>query len=108
MTVPVTASNAALGSGTLVPGAAVLVMHILETTIDGQNELANKSINVNLVATPSITSLTVSPTTIAIGGPSASWTATLQNPANSLQNVVLQGYMVQGATRQPAGGVAVS
>ena len=108
MTVPVTASNAALGSGTLVPGAAVLVMRVLETTIDGQNELANKSINVNLVATPSITSLTVSPTTIAIGGPSASWTATLQNPANSLQNVVLQGYMVQGATRQPAGGVAVS
>lgn len=108
MTVPVAVSNAALGSGTLVPGAAVLVMRILETTVDGQNELANKSVAVNLVATPSITSLTLSPTTIAIGGPSASWTATLQNPANSLQNVSLQAYMVQGATRQPAGGVAVS
>jgi hypothetical protein len=108
MTVPVSVSNSALGNGILVPGAAVLVMHILETTVDGQNELANKSVAVNLVATPSITSLTLSPTTLAIGGPRASWTATLQNPANSLQNVLLQGYMVQGATRQPAGGVSVS
>jgi hypothetical protein len=108
MTVPVSVSNLALGNGVLVPGAAVLVMRILETTVDGQNELANKSVNINLVATPSIASLTLSPTTLAIGGPRASWTATLQNPANSLQNVSLQGYVVQGTARQAAGGVSVS
>jgi hypothetical protein len=108
MSIPISASNTTLGSGTLVPGAAVLVMRVLETTVSGQTELGNKSINVNLVATPGITSLTIAPTTIAIGGPRASWTATLQNPANTLQNVVLQGYLVQNAARQPTGGVVVS
>ena len=108
MSISVTASNSALGDGTLMAGAAVLVMRVLETTVNGQTELGNKSVNVNLVGTPGITSLTIAPTTIAIGGPRATWTATLQNPASSLQNVLLQGYMVQGATRRPAGGVSVS
>jgi hypothetical protein len=71
-------------------------------------EVANKSLDVNLVATPSITLLTLASTTLAIGGPSTTYTATLQNPANSLQNVLLQGYVVQGAARQPAGGAQVT
>jgi hypothetical protein len=108
MSIPIVATNGSLGNGILVPGAAVLVMRVLEAAAGGQTELGSKSINVNLVATPGITSLTIVPTTIAIDGPRATWTAVLQNPANSLQNVSLQGFMVQGATRRPAGGVVVT
>lgn len=108
MTVPVSASNAATGIGTLVPGAAVLVMHVYQADPTGPIELASKSINVNLVATPGITSLTLASTTLPIDGPSISYTATLNNPANSLQGMTLQGVIVQGSTTRAAGGLSVN
>ena len=107
MTVVAAASNASAGSGTLAPGAAVFVLRILQTVGGAETELATRSVDVNLVGTPSITTLTLTSTTLAIDGPSANYTATMQNPSNSLQGVVLQGYVVQGSTRRAAGGVSV-
>jgi hypothetical protein len=107
MSVPFTVSNSTTGSGTLVPGAAVFVMHVLQTS-SGTVELATKSVNVTLVSSPSITSLTLVSTTLAIGGPSTGWTATMQNPAKSLQNMVLQGAIVQGPAIRTTGALQVS
>lgn len=108
MTFDAQASNAAPGSGTLVPGPATLILHVIQTVGTTESELASKSIDVNLVATPGITALALAPTTLAIDGPAASYTATLQNPANSLQGVLLQGYIVQGQSRRAAGGSLVT
>lgn len=110
MTVATTTSNAAPGSGTLVPGAGVLVMRLLQTVDGVQTELSVRSVDVNLVATPTVASLALSSTTLAIDGPSISWTATLQNPTKSLQGVALQGTIVQtlqGTTRRASGGTLV-
>jgi hypothetical protein len=108
MTFSATASNSAPGSGTLVPGPATFTLHVVQTTAGVETELANKSILVNLVTSPSITTLTLAPTTLTIDGPAATYTATLQNPAGSLQGVLLQGLIVQGEARHAAGGVLVA
>jgi hypothetical protein len=112
MNIPATASNTAAGVGALAPGSAEFIVRVLQTTGGTEVELATKSTTVNLVATPSITSLTLASTTLAIDGPGTTWTATLQNPAKSLQGVLLQGYIVQttttGTTRRAAGGLQVS
>lgn len=102
------ATNAPPGTGTLVPGSATLVLRVLHVTLAVETELASKSVTVNLIATPSITTLTLAPTMVAIGGPSATYNASLQNPANSLQGVQLQGWFVQGLVRRAAGGTLVS
>ncbi len=92
----------------LSPGGAVLVMTVLQDGV----ELASKSLDVTLVATPMIASVTLASTTIAIEGPATTFTAVLQNPANSLQGVVLQGYIAQTQASPPAkrasGGVSVT
>jgi hypothetical protein len=110
MTIPATASNGPDGPngvGTLIPGSAEFVVSVIQTTNGTEVELATKSVTVNLVATPSITALTLASTTLAIDGPGTTYMATLQNPAKSLQSVALQGYIVQGTTRRAAGGVQV-
>ena len=102
------ASNSSSGNGTLVPGSATLVLRVVQTINTTVTELASKNVAVNLAGTPSITSLTLVSTTLTIDGPGTSYTATIQNPANSLQNVLLQGEIVQGETRRAAGGTMVS
>jgi hypothetical protein len=101
-------SNSSPGNGTLVPGAATIVLRVLQTVDATVTELAGKSIAVNLAATPTITSLALGSTTLTIDGPATSYTATILNPANSLQNVLLQGEIVQGLTRRAAGGTMVT
>jgi hypothetical protein len=110
MSIQATARNGADGPdgvGTLVPGSALFVVTVIQTTDGTEVELATKSVTVNLVATPSIATLTLASTTLAIDGTGTGYTATLQNPAKSLQSVALQGYIVQGTTRRAAGGVQV-
>ena len=108
MNIPATASNGAPGIGAFAPGAAEFIVRVLQTTGGTEVELATKSVTVNLVSTPAIASLTLASTTLAIDGPGTTWTASLQNPAKSLQGVLLQGYIVQGTTRRAAGGLQVS
>ena len=41
---------------------------------------------------------------LSIGGPSVSYTVTVENKGGSVSNVILQGAIVQGSVSQPAGG----
>jgi hypothetical protein len=107
MTFNASASNSAPGTGSLAPGSATFVLHVIQTSGTGDTELASKSLLVNLVATPGM-SVTLAPTTLLIDGAAATATAVIQNPANSLQGVLLQGWIVQGQTRRAAGGIVVS
>lgn len=112
MTFAAVASNSAPGSvGSLAPGSATFILHVIQTSDAGDTELASKSLLVNLVATPSMT-VTLSPTTITIGGAAATATAVIQNPANSLPGVLLQGWLIQGVApnqvRKATGGSLVT
>jgi hypothetical protein len=111
MSFTASASNSAPGAGTLNPGPATFTLHVVQTSDAGETELANKSLLVNLVGTVTMT-VTVAPTTIMIGGAAATATAVIQNPANSLQGVFVQGYVVQGTApnqaRRPTGGSLVT
>jgi hypothetical protein len=111
MTFTASVSNLIAGPGTLAPGSATFVLHVIQTSDAGDTELASKSLLVNLVATPSMT-VTLAPTTLVIGGGAATATAVIQNPANSLQGVLLQGWIVQGTApnqaRRASGGALVT
>ena len=111
MTFAASASNSALGTGTLSPGSATFTLHVIQTSDAGDTELANKSLLVNLVGTPSMT-VTIAPLAVLIDGAAATATAVIQNPANSLQGVLLQGWAVQGTApneiRRPTGGSLVT
>jgi len=109
MTFAASASNSAAGSGPgLVAGAATLTVQVIQVGTASSVELATKSVLVNLVAKPAISALSLASTTLTIEGPAAKYTATLQNPAGSLQNVSLQGWVIQGLTRRAAGGTLVT
>ena len=105
------ASNSAAGSGTLSAGSATFTLHVIQTSDAGDTELASKSLLVNLVGTPTMT-VTIAPSAVLIDGAAATATAVIQNPANSLQGVLLQGWIVQGSapnqTRRPTGASAVT
>ena len=101
------ASNSADGSGTLVPGAAVFVLDVVQDPAGAATVLASKSLNVNLVGAVAITSLALQSTTLVIDGASVGWTATLNNPGGSLNNVILQGEILQGTAEKGAGGLSV-
>lgn len=105
------ASNLTSGSGTLTAGSATFTLHVIQTSDAGDTELASKSLLVNLVGTPSM-AVSVAPTAILIDGAAATATAVIQNPANSLQGVLMQGWIVQGVapnqTRRASGGSLVT
>ena len=107
MTFSAAASNSALGDGILTAGAATFTLHVIQTSNAGDTELASKSLLVNLVGTPTMT-VTIAPTSLLIDGPAANATAVIQNPANSLQGVLVQGWIVQGAARRASGGTLVT
>jgi hypothetical protein len=111
MTFNAAASNSAPGAGTLVAGSATFTLHVIQTSDAGDTELASKSVLVNLVPAPSM-SVTIAPTVVLIDGAAATATAVIQNPANSLQGMLVQGWIVQGAapnqTRRPTGGSLVT
>jgi hypothetical protein len=109
MTINTAALTTGVGSGTLGPGPAVMVLRLMvQTTPLQATELDSKSTGIDLLATPRITTLTLTPTTLVIGGAPANYTATLNNPGPALSGVLLQGIMVQGTTRRAAGGLSVT
>ena len=111
MSFTTSASNSTPGSGTLIPGSATFTLRVVQTSASGDIELASKSVNVNLVAAPSMT-VTVAPTVVLIDGAASTATAVIQNPSNSLQGMLVQGSIVQGVapnqTRRPTGGSLVT
>jgi hypothetical protein len=111
MTFTASASNSVPANGTLTPGSATFTLRVIQTSDAGDIELASKSLLVNLVAAPSMT-VSISPTLVLIDGAAATATAVIQNPANSLQGMLVQGWIVQGAlpnqTRRPTGGAVLT
>jgi hypothetical protein len=112
MTFAASASNSALGGGTLTPGSATFTLRVIQTSDAGDTELASKSVLVNLVALPSMTVSVAPPAVVLIDGAASTATAVIQNPANSLQDMLVRGWIVQGVspnqTRRPTGGSAVT
>ncbi len=88
----------------LQPGAAVFVLHVLQAG----SELASKSVNVTLTGTAGFLSVSLASYTLAIDGPSTTYTAVLENPSGSLQGMSVQGWIVQGTSRRAAGGAVLT
>jgi len=98
-----TASNSTGGTGTLVPGAATFELQL----IDNGTVVDTKTVPVTLAPNvPGIVALGPSGQTVTIGS-SITYAATVVNPGASLSNVVLQGWMNQGAARRAAGGTLI-
>ena len=109
MTFAASASNSATGTGpALAPGSATFILRVIQTGSGGDIELASKTLLVNLTAAPSIAALALQPNVLTIEGPSAPFSATLQNPANGLQGVSLEAWVVQGSNRRIAGTALVT
>lgn len=102
------ASNDSTGSGTLAPDSALFILHIVQIIGNVETELATRTLNITLVGSPRISALSLTSDTLPIGGPGTTYTATIDNPAGTLQNVLLQGWINQGATRRAANGFSVS
>jgi hypothetical protein len=104
----IVASNTGNGTGTLVPGAATLELQLRQ----GSDVIATTSAPVPVTlmsnAPPSITVLTPSVSSAFIGGPVTPYAATLVNTGITHNNVVLQGWVNQGAARRAAGGAMVT
>jgi hypothetical protein len=99
------ANNGLSGSGTLVPGPATFRLELK----DGSGVLlSTTTVPVTIVPNaPRISAVSLSSSTVVIGGAGAPYTATIDNPGASASGVVLQGWIVQGAVRHGAGGTSV-
>ena len=56
----------------------------------------------------SIAAVNLASSSLSIGGPSVSYTVTVENKGGTVSNVSLQGSIVQGSVSQPAGGFAAN
>lgn len=95
----------ALAAGTYYVGVLIDELN----TVAESNETNNYVVGTLTVAPagpPFIASVVLNPTTLVIGGPDATSTVTLQNPGSSVENITLQGSIVQGATTRSAGSAA--
>jgi hypothetical protein len=104
-------SVAVPASAPFVPGAATFLLSMYHVENDVLTLLHSFSLPVTLVAAPSppsITSLSVSPSTLVIDGPLATWTADFQNPGSALTGMTAQAYIVVGTDTVPANGVSVN
>jgi hypothetical protein len=99
----------AAGSGTLVPGPATFELQLIDRDTNGETLLDTRSVPITIVAnTPSIVSLSLNPTSVAIGS-STRYQAVVYNPGSTtLTSVTLQGSIVQGSVESPAGGTTVT
>jgi hypothetical protein len=106
----ISASNAAGGEGTLVPGNATYVLTLLH--FDGVNTttLDSRIIPITLVASvPSIVSTSLATSTLVINGARANYTAVVYNPTGaSLTGTFVQTYVDQGTSSSPAGGLSLA
>jgi hypothetical protein len=93
------------GSGTLVPGAATFVLTLIQDVNGTTVELDSESVPVTLTGGPlAITNLALSSTTLAIGGAGVPYDVTIFNPGSQLNNVFIQGEMIQNGNVAGAAG----
>jgi hypothetical protein len=99
------ASNTSSGTGTLVPGPAV-ARFVLQSG-DGTIVYDEFTTPVTLVDAITIDAVSLSSTTVSIGG-EVTYTATVTNHTSStLSATILQGWIYQGSTIRAAGGLSV-
>jgi hypothetical protein len=91
----------------LVPGGAIFELQLLDAS---GVVLSTRDVGVTLAAGQTISALTLSSTSLVVGGLGTSYSTTLQNPDSSLAGVAIQGWLVQSGAnnaRRAAGGTAV-
>ena len=90
-----------------VPGDAQFELQLLDAS---GVVVSTADVRVTLVARQTISALTLSSTTLVLGGPDTSFGATLQNSGPSVAGAAIQGWIVQSGAnnaRRAAGGSAV-
>jgi hypothetical protein len=99
---------AAAGSGTLVPGAATFVFSLIQDVDGTPVVLDSESLPVTLVGGPlGISRLALSSITFAIGGEAVPYEVSFFNPTSQLEDVFIQGEMLQNGNLAGAGGTNV-
>ena len=101
------ASNVeAAGPGTLVPGPATFVLTLIEGDDGATTVLDSESVPVTLVGagTLGITELALDALTLAIGGAGVPYVVTISNPGPQLNEVFIQGEMLQNGNVAGAAG----
>ncbi len=95
------ANNVDPGSGTLVPGPAILVLPL--KTMFPVGLLDSTEVPITLAPGPTITSITP-PSSVTIGtpGPLAAYTATITNPGPAFTNVFMTATLAQNFTHRSA------
>ena len=95
----------AAGPGTLVAGPATFVLTLIQDVNGTPTVLDSKSVSVTLVGGPlGITSLDLSSTVLAIGGAGVPYNVTFSNPGSQLNQVFIQGEMLQNGNLAAANG----
>jgi hypothetical protein len=91
----------------LLPGGAIFELQLLDAS---GVVLSTRDVAVSLAAGQTISALTLSSSSLVVGGPLTSYSTTLQNPDSSLAGVAVQGWLVQSGAnnaRRAAGGALV-
>ena len=91
----------------LLPGAAVFELQLFSAT---GSLLSTRDVPIMLRAGQTISALSLSSNNLVIGGPSASYTATLQNQAGPRSGVAVEGWLVQSGAnnaRRSTGAIVV-
>lgn len=110
LTIALQVSTTVPGGAGLVPGAATISATLYFVENDVLNPLDSRSVPVTLVAPPAgptITNLTLSTTTLVIGGESISYDVTVTNPGAPLSDIFVQGEMLQNGNTAGAAGFDV-
>jgi hypothetical protein len=107
MSLPAVADNGAVGSGTLTPGDAKLVITLVQTATGSSTVLDSRTLRISLAAlrtAPYISGLTTSFTKFVVGV-GQDYTVTLTNPTSTTQSIVtLQASFVQNGVTYAGGG----
>lgn len=92
------------GPGTLVSGAATFVLKLIQDVNGTPTVLDSRSVAVTLVGRVAITDLALSSTTLAIGGAGVPYDVTIANATSQLNDVFIQGEMLQNGNVAGAAG----
>ena len=108
MTIPASASNSAAGSGTLIAQLAFLEVDLVQSTAGNDVTVDSKSVAVGLLRppTPLITNATLGAQYVVLGGPTLTYSVSLNNQnINTFSSVIAHVRLMQGGIEyQVTGG----
>jgi len=102
MTLSASASNSAAGTGTLIAQLASLEVDLVQATANGDVTVDSKSVSVGLLPAPKpvITNATLGSQYVVLGGPSLSYSVSLNNQnVNSFTSVIVHVRLMQGGVQ---------